>query len=231
MGTWESQGELAACRAALRSMALELSRAEDAERTRIARDLHDDLGQTLAAVRLRLAELEEAATDEVRQACIAGIGDLVAAAVQSIRTLTFGLSAPAMPEVGIEVELEHLATHLTEKHGVPCRYDSDAEPKPVSPEVAVALLRVGRELLYNIKKHSRADKASLMVERARDRIRLTVRDDGIGFQPQEPSTPERVGLGLLIVRERLAEIDGDVEIDSDPDSGTRIVVTAPLLAD
>ncbi len=231
MVTRDVLSELTECRATLRAMALVLARAEDAERARIARGLHDDLGQTLAAVQLRLAELERAGTEGARRTIIAAVSDLVGEAIESSRTLTFELMAPVMPEIGIDAELEHLATRLMEESGTKCRFDSDSEPKPVSPEVAVALLRVTCELLVNVKKHADAETAIVAVTRVGDRIRVAVSDDGIGFEPHSPTAPERAGFGLLIVEERLARIGGDVEIDSSQGSGARIVVTAPLLLD
>ncbi len=221
--------ELAECRDVLRAMALELSRAQDEERIRIAHGLHDDLGQALAAVQIRLAEIEASTSEKARSALVQATSQLVNDAVDSVRTLTFELMAPVMPEIGVDGELERLATRLTERYDIPCRFDSDSEPTPLSPEVAITVLRVGRELMHNIAKHSQAEKATVVVARAGDQLRLTVSDDGIGFQAKEPVAPERVGFGLLIVQERLAEIGGDFEVGPGPDGGTRIVVTAPLL--
>ncbi len=224
-----SSQELAACRESLRLLALELSRVEDLERQRIARDLHDDLGQALVSAQLRLSDLEERDGDEDKAQALSEVRLLISEAIKSSRTVTFELMAPVMPELGIEAELQHLASRLNEMHGVPCRLDIDAEPKPLSTEVAVTVLRVVREILLNITKHSRAGKASLSVVRVGDEIRVTVSDDGIGFLPSPRSEPERVGFGLLIIGERLAEIGGTLQIDSEPGSGTRVIVTAPLL--
>lgn len=223
--------QLGECRAALRAMALELSRAQDEERARIARDLHDDLGQTLVAVQLRLAEFDGSGSPDIQREFVGEVSDLLRETIDSVRTLTFELRAPVLPELGIDFELEHLATDLTEKFGIPCRFDSDSAPKPLSPEVAVTLLRVCRELVHNIIKHSRAHKAELDVQRARDRILITISDDGIGFPPRAPSAPERMGFGLLIISERLAEIGGEMELRSSTGTGTRAVVAAPLLTE
>ena len=96
-------------------------------------------------------------------------------------------------------------------------------------QAANSALRVVRELLENVRKHARAESASVNVYRTGDRIHVSVSDDGIGFEPNPPSAPERVGFGLLIVQERLAAVGGDIVIHSDPGSGTRALVTAPLL--
>jgi signal transduction histidine kinase len=225
----DAQAKLTECRLALRDMALQLSQAEDEERARIAHGLHDDLGQILVAVQMRLAECERVDTEEAKRTILREVSGLVAQAIESSRSLTFELMAPLMAEAGIEAELKQFAARAPVRLGIRCNYDSDSNPKPISTEVAAAVLRVVRELLENVRKHARTDSASVSVYRTGNRIHVSVSDDGIGFEPTPPSAPERMGFGLLVVRERLAAIGGDIVIDSAPGSGTRALVTAPLL--
>ena len=225
----DSVAELNECKAVLRAMALHAAKAVDQERSRIARGLHDELGQVLAAVQLRLAELDRSSTEEARRTLIEKISDLVGEAVESSRSLTFELMAPALPEYGIEAELEQLTALVSEQHGLRYRFDSDTESKPLGGEQARTLLLVAGELLRNVGKHAQAERVSVEVTRAGDRIQVVVGDDGIGFANGRQSQLDRWSCGLVIVKERLAEIGGEVAINSYPGSGTRIEITAPLL--
>lgn len=221
--------ELNECKAVLRAMALHAAQAVDQERTRIARGLHDELGQVLAATQLRLAELERSGTEEARLTLIEKISELVDEAVESSRSLTFELMAPALPEYGIEAELEHLTARVSTEHGIRYRFESDSESKPMGAEEARTLLLVAGELLRNVGRHARAEKVTVEVTRAGNCIQVAVSDDGIGFENRRQSELDRWSCGLVIVRERLAEIGGEIAMDSYRGSGTRIEVTAPLL--
>ncbi len=221
--------ELAAYRTALSAMALKLSRAVDDERTRIARGLHDDLGQTLVAAQLRLAELKRGGTEREIRSIIQHVNDLVGEAVSSSRSLTFELMTPLMPELGIENELRHITARIAKRHDFGFRFECDALPKPMGREEAETLLRAVRELLINVGKHARADTASVTIIGRGAKAEVSVRDDGIGFATEQEREPHATGFGLLIIRERLREVGGDMVIDSSPGAGTEVVLTIPLL--
>ncbi|NND13461.1 MAG: sensor histidine kinase [Acidimicrobiia bacterium] len=221
--------ELGAYRNALSAMAVKLSRAVDDERTRIARGLHDDLGQTLVAAQLRLAELKGAGVDPHVRTAIQQVSDLVGEAVSSSRSLTFELMTPLMPELGIDHELKHLTSRIAERYNIDGRFETDGLPKPMGREEAEALLRAVRELLVNVGKHARARTAWVRIARHDRYAEATVRDDGIGFDTRRQSGVPASGFGLLIIRERLRELNGQVAITSSPGSGAEIVLTIPLL--
>lgn len=220
--------QLEKCRAALRLMAVELSRVQDRERLRIASGLHDDLGQTLAAMQIHLGRLAALDLDEQSREIVAELSTQLTQAVTSTRTLTFELTSPRAPELGIEAELEQLATRLSNV-GTLCEADLTADSKPLDAEVAGAVVRAVRELAYNIHKHANADSARIMAQRIDDDIQITISDNGVGFDLNTRANPEELGTGLLIVQERMAEVGGHVKIDSSVGSGTTIVLTAPLL--
>ncbi len=221
--------ELGAYRTALSAMAVKLSRAVDDERTRIARGLHDDLGQTLVAAQLRLAELKGAGVDPHVRTAIQQVSDLVGEAVTSSRSLTFELMTPLMPELGIDHELRHLTSRIAERHNIEGHFETDGLPKPVGREEAEALLRSVRELLINVGKHAQARTAWVSIARRDRYAEARVRDDGIGFDTLRLSGVPPSGFGLLIVQERLRELDGQFAITSSHGSGTEIVLSVPLL--
>ncbi len=205
-----------------------LSDVRDEERNNLGRWLHDDLGQLLVGAQLRLARLERGvAGDASVQPSLRQISDLVDEALVKSRSLIQELMAPlgSDPSVDVELELEELTARMAGMYGIACRFDSDSEPKPTSREVATALVRATQELLCNVVKHSEATTATVQVVRDGDSVRVTVSDDGIGFQRRRP---QRACFGLAIVHERLDEVGGDVAKYPGRRSGARIVLTAPL---
>lgn len=209
-------------------MALELSREADLERTRIARGLHDDLGQTLVVLKLRLAELAQTEPDESRTEMFREVADMVDEVVDASRSLTFSLAAPLVPGIGIEFELEQVILRLAKLGDFQWQFQADPAAKPLDTPVAECLLRVANELLLNVVKHAHADSVIVELSRCDHDLQLVISDDGVGFEPAPASRPERVGLGLLIMSERLHEVGGHATIDSVPGRGTRVVIVAPL---
>lgn len=219
--------ECATADAGMRQLALRLSRAQDDERKRIAADLHDEVGQDLVALQLGLSQLSSAVSDPDSTALVDQMSDTLDRAIRAVRSMTFELHTPVMPELGIEGELEQLAISLTKRYGIPCTFEDHSDTTAVSPPVAVAVLRVCREVLHNIARHAHAQNAELNVSNTADCLLVGVRDDGIGIRAAQRQT-EAQGFGLLIARERLAEVGGKLLIAPD-DFGTEILVMAPLL--
>lgn len=208
-------------------MAVEMSRAEDDERHRIARGLHDDLGQLLVATKLRLHALGRDLPPS-HETMLKEVSVLLDQAVVATRSLSFELMAPPTIELDIEAPLAELAATMEERHGLPCTFASDRAPKPLSRDVARALYRVVRELLENAASHSDARTTCVTVTTGRESLQVVVSDDGVGFCATVDAPPERSGVGLLIVTERIARTGGDVCIESSPGEGTRVTVTVPL---
>ncbi len=214
----------------LQTLTSELSLAEERERRRIANGLHDQIGQTLALVQMRLGELDGAAPDGNARGQIAELRDLVDQSVGAIRSLTFELSSPLLYELGLEAALQALAEQVEERHGIVCTFDADAEPKPLTDDSNVVLYHVVRELLFNVIKHSDARQAGVTVRADGDRIRITVRDDGVGIDTTGfgETFGSSGGFGLFSIHERLNHLGGSLAIESSAGNSTCVVVTAPL---
>lgn len=211
----------------LRRLAAELEAAEIRERRQLARDLHDDLGQTLAAARIRLDALCRDAQPEVRAAA-AEIAAIVSEANRATRSLAAQLAPAVLYELGLAAALEWLAEEVEAQFGLVVTITDDGAPKPLSTEARSIVYRAVRELLINVAKHAAVRSAAVRLERHGAELRVRVDDAGVGFLPM-PAGSARRGLGLASVRERLAFIGGRFEIRSVPGDGTEALLHVPLL--
>jgi len=216
----------------LRHLAAELVQAEERERQRLATNLHDSVGQTLASAKMTLqdlrqhAEADPALAEGFRRAC-----DFVGEAVEHTRRTVFDLSPPILHEVGFEAALESLVERVGVVHDLPITLQQNTDQAvPLSEEVRIVLYRSVRELLHNVVRHAAATHATVSVHRTDEHIHITVEDDGMGFDPE--ATRGRgdlaAGFGLFDIRERLDYLGGNVDIRSIADKGTRVTLTAPL---
>jgi len=212
----------------LRRLTSELEAAENRERQQIARDLHDDLSQTLATARIRLAELCAHKRADIRTVANE-VGALIDLANNSTRSLAAQLSPAVLYELGLSAAIEWLGEEIERNNGLKIVVSQDKSLKPLSSETSSILYRAVRELLINVVKHAKTDSASIKANITGSEIVVEVSDAGAGFDPASPPRPSRKrGLGLKSVRERLSLIGGSVTISSSPGAGTTVVLTAPL---
>jgi len=205
---------LAKREAELAALSGRLVSAQDAERRRLARALHDTLGQSLAAVRLRVAALRGRIDPEESRA----IHAIVDQAIQETRTLAYSLRPPLLDDLGLEASLRRLAAMVEEGSGLEVSLDLDQGERLPAP-VEGLLFSVVQEALLNVDRHARAHRATVRLHRLSDRVTLEVEDDGVGFDADEPS-----GLGLRGMVERVEAAGGTARVLSSPGQGTRIAV-------
>lgn len=217
----------------LRSLASELSLAEERERRRIAVTLHDSIGQTLALSKIKLGELRELSSSTDISAILEQIYKLIEEAIQETRSLTVELSPPVLYELGFEAALEWLTEHVQDKHGILCDFISDRQPKPLDEDVRVILFQATRELMLNVVKHAKASNVKVSFCRRRDQVRIIVEDDGVGFDPVKIGMRANRArrFGLFSIRERLDYHSGNLQMESNPDQGTRVTIDVPLKHD
>lgn len=213
----------------LQALALELTLAEQRERQRLARLLHDHLQQLLYAAKLSLAALRRRAGEPTFRAELAQIDELVDECLEESRSLTVELSPPILAHAGLAAALEWLARRTTEKYRLPVTIDIDPRAEPDREETRLLLFDAARELLFNVVKHARAAAAHLVLRltAARD-IELEVADNGAGFDAAargHAAAPR--GFGLFNVGRRLQGWGGAVRIDSAPGRGTRATISLP----
>lgn len=222
--------ELRDYRRRLRELASELVLAEERLRRRIARDLHDDVGQDLLSVKMRLAELHKGTASAKQSAALEGILKSIDKTIQNTRSLLFDLSPPVLYELGFEPAVEWLTEKLQADHGIAAVFEDDGQAKPFTDDLRIGLFRAVRELLVNIVKHAQAKNVKVSARRDGPNIRVEVEDDGVGFDVEQMQIPGDLsnGFGLFDIRERLHHFGGSFQVKSKPGQGTRVTLLAPL---
>jgi len=200
--------------------------AQEAERSRIARELHDETGAALTAILLGLAAVDEAATPpEARQASAALRKD-ASSALENVGRLAFALRPPALDAFGLAPALRDLSSVLEERGGpkVDLQIDLPAD-KRLPAKLETAIFRITQEALTNVVKHADAEAVRITFAFGERSVLLSVEDDGQGFsQTREPVG----GFGLIGMRERVASVNGSLDITSERGTGTRLAVEIPL---
>jgi signal transduction histidine kinase len=198
--------------------------AQELERQRLARELHDETGQALTSILLGLKPLEEALVDKAARAALTELREHVVAALQNVRRLAVELRPSVLDDFGLVPALERLTESFAEQTVTRIDFHSALGDTRLPSEVETALYRVVQESLTNIVKHAKARNVSVSLARRGSAVAAVIEDDGAGFD-QRTTRPE--GIGLLGMRERLALLDGRLEIESRPGAGTTIVAEVP----
>jgi signal transduction histidine kinase len=225
-----AENKLIAYQKQLRRLASQLITVEQKERRRIATDVHDEISQALAIIKIKLDKLRYSSLPGSPAIAIDEITRLVEKVIQDTRTLTFDLSNPTLYELGFEAAVtEWLNENVYQKHGIKTEIRDDGRPKPLGDDLKALLFRNTRELLTNCIKHSKAEKIEVHISRINDTIKVSVEDNGVGFEPaQIITTGKKTTFGLFSIRENLETMGGRFEIDSKPGAGCRAVMTAPV---
>ncbi len=218
----------------LRSLASQLTLAEERERRRIAVNLHDQIGQTLSLGNIKLEEAAQSlpAGSESLQRELLHIGDLMKQAISDTKSLIFKISSPILYELGFEAAVEWLVENIPKQHGIEASFISDDRPKPLGDDIKVLLFQAVSELMVNAVKHSRARNLKVCLRRDDGHLQVRVDDDGQGFEMErlKPSLGKYQGFGLFSIRERLEPFGGTLEVKSTPQRGTRVIVSVPIEA-
>jgi len=220
--------------AELQKLTQRLLKVQDDERRKLARDLHDSTGQTLAALKISVALLQENCKET--PAALANVSDVVQLAdqaIEEIRTMSYLLHPPLLDEVGFACAAEWYIEGFAKRSGINVRADIGNSRERLPQSVEIALFRVLQESLTNIHRHSGASDASVHFQHEVDAVVLEIRDFGRGI-PEERlqllhGLTAETGVGLAGMRERLHELNGTLEIESDG-HGTSMRATVPLYA-
>jgi signal transduction histidine kinase len=198
--------------------------AEERERRNLALELHDNLGQLLAVIKIRLCSLDQ--TPQTGQ--VSALTNLIHQAETTVRGITQQLSPPVLHALGLAQGLEWLGEEIERVYGLRVHVDHEVCGVHPTPEVQAVLYRSVRELLINVAKHAAADEASLTFLCKHGTLSLVVSDAGCGFDAARvrAADPEQ-GFGLRSIGERLRYLGGEIEIDSGPGSGTTVTLSMP----
>lgn len=223
----DSEDALRSSEAELRRLAGQLITAREEERRRLARELHDDLTQTLAALALELANIRikaKASDPRVSEGLISAEGRVHTLA-DSIHDMSRLLHPSILDDLGLEAAIRAECERFGEREGIPISFDFDVTEK-LPDDYSLTLYRIIQEALHNISKHAAASDASVVLLAEDGQVTLTVADSGQGFDPG--AVRGRAGLGLVSISERIRLIDGSLSVESRPGQGTKISVRAPM---
>lgn len=220
---------LATFRRQLRKMAARALKAEEEERKRIARELHDGTAQTLAALMIRLRLARGAGDAAERDALLDVVRDEIEGALEDVRRFARGLRPPALDELGLVPAIESHVRMMEEASGVEIDVDAQAIRGLLIPDAELALYRIVQEAISNAVRHANPEHVRVRVSRGAGAVTASVSDDGRGFDVDEVMAGRAAGLGLFGMKERAAYVGGEVEITSAPGQGTRIVATMPFI--
>lgn len=204
--------------------------AQEAERQRIARELHDETGQSLTAIGLGLAGVTTMVQQDVDKASsqIKQIQGLTAAALNELQRLIADLRPSHLDDLGLPATLRWYATEVESRTGLKVNVETHGEPQPLPGEVKTALFRIAQEALNNTIKYAHATHADVHLSFDGSSVSLKVVDDGVGFNVNRLGTSARPSWGLLGMRERASLLGGSLDIHSSKGDGTKIQVKIPV---
>jgi len=220
---------------ALRELPRLIREAQEAERRRVARELHDSVNQILSAVKFRLQAVEERLQDKDEAAWRDTLKTKanLEKAMQEVRRISRNLRPSELDDLGLAPAVRSLCREFGERTGVAVELALSRVPRAIPDEIELNVYRILQEAFGNIEKHARARNVRLGLSREGRRLRVTIRDDGLGFDPLATPRKGRVnGMGLVDMKERAAFVGGSCLVRSSAGAGTEIVIEMPLkLAD
>jgi two-component system, NarL family, sensor histidine kinase UhpB len=196
--------------------------AQEEERRRLARDLHDEVNQALTAILLRLEALSQAAPPELDEE-LAELKRLVNQAMSELLQLARQLRPAALDDHGLLPAMESQVRLFAEQTGITADLSASGESSTLAPDEEIAVFRIAQEALANIARHADATKVEVALRTSGTVVELTVRDDGRGFETNGPAT----GLGLGGMAERARLVGGELTIESRPGAGTELCLRVP----
>lgn len=208
----------------MRSLSQKVVKAQEAERKSISRELHDQVGQMLTALRMEIGNVEQLRRTEGPEfeEHVGAAKQLAEQTLRAVRDLAMGLRPSMLDDLGLASALKWQGREFTRHSGTPVEMQIDGDLDRLSEDHRTCVYRIVQEALTNCGRHARAATIRVTLHGHADRLSLTVQDDGIGFQPSAES-----GLGLLGIEERVRELGGTVSIVSQMQKGTLLKVELP----
>jgi PAS domain S-box-containing protein len=224
----QTMRELETSRQYLRELYDGLQTVREEERKRVARELHDELGQTLAALRIDLTLLRNDLPKEREDlaARVRGLDDLLMDTINAVRRISSDLRPRPLDDLGLIAAVQMLAESVAQRHALTIRMHAPSKEIPLPDEISSPLFRMVQESLNNVVKHAQARHVDVTIETRDDKLCIVVEDDGIGMETAQAAKSE--SFGLIGMRERAWAMGGSIETTSSPDKGTRLTIVAPL---
>ncbi len=221
-----SNTRLVASQAELRRLSEELMRAIEQERTRISREIHDQLGQLLTAIKMELRSVERGLSRDPERAS-QRLGEtlgLVDETIQTVRRISADLRPGILDDFGLAAAIEWQLEQFAKRTGAETAFDGEIDEESVSVDLATAAFRIFQEALTNVARHAEATRVEVAMRTEDNSLILSVRDNGKGLHPD----PQRRSFGVVGMRERARQFGGSVTLGDNPGGGTRVEVKIPL---
>jgi signal transduction histidine kinase len=209
-----------------RRLAADLVDAEEKERKRIAAEVHDDSLQVLSALDMRIQTLIRIEDDPDQQRALESAQEMVRLASDRLRNLVFDLRPPELERVGLGAVLRANLERLSAELGIEVELHDGLETPP-PPDAGIVVYRIAQEALANVRRHSRAGSAVVILSQQDGGCRMEIRDDGQGFDPAERAGESSKHFGLTVMRERAETVGGWVRVESLPGKGTMVEAWVP----
>jgi signal transduction histidine kinase len=201
---------------------------QENERKALSRELHDGIGQVLAALRVEISHLGSASSPADGQACLERAYSLSDDAIRSVRNIALLLRPSILDDLGLQAALRGQAKDFTTRTGIHCEVFAEDFPDTLPDALRTCVYRVAQEALNNCQKHSSASNVHVRLRVVGKSFQLVVEDDGVGFQvAANGNSPRRMGLGMIGMRERAVNLGGSLAVHSMLGHGTRISLTLP----
>ncbi len=209
---------------ALRDLSGRLIEAQEDERRRIARELHDDVCQRLAVLSVRLGDASHNANGS--RSTLKEIREYCSEIANDVQSLSHQLHSSKLDYLGLSAALKGFCGEFSKQHGVHIEFNEPSIPRNLAQDISLVLFRIAQEALRNAQKHSQSAEFAVTLSSSPDEIRLEVRDSGAGFDPEAITL--NTGLGLLSMQERVHLVHGRLSVESRPGEGTTIVAVVPV---
>ncbi|HET7700667.1 MAG TPA: sensor histidine kinase [Candidatus Limnocylindria bacterium] len=220
--------ELEAYRMGARALAARILSAQEAERVRVSRELHDDTGQALTLLLVRLQIVENMTTDTAVRLELTELRELVVQTLDGVRRLAVHLGPSILEDLGLRSGLEWLGDRVRGDTGLSVGMDLGDDHGRIAPPVAIAVFRVAQEALTNVVRHGRAARVTVTLHETPSELVLVITDDGLGFDVDDARSRPTASVGLFGMAERVALVGGELDIRSHVGSGTCVRVRVPL---
>ena len=211
----------------IRALNEQMIETQEAERTRIAGDLHDGVLQQITSLVLRLGVVKrQVPPDSEAKATVNSVQQQLIQIGTDVRQISHELHPALLQEAGLPAALSSYCEEFSKVRSLPVECETDESVEQLSPGAALCLYRIAQEALGNAAKYSAAKKVEVRLTRSDSRVSLSVSDDGVGCAPDQIA--KSGGLGVINMRERVLQLKGTFDFDSEPGRGTRVTVTVPL---
>ncbi len=228
-----AEERLRASEAQLRSLAARLQAVREEERTRLARELHDEFGQMLTALRMDISIMERLVSKTVKEPLgrislfekIASMSDLLEKTIRATRHIITELRPPVLDELGLSTAIQWQALEFENRTGIRCRITRMEHDLTPDPDTSTAVFRILQEALTNVARHASASRVAISLNAVGDSLVMAIEDDGKGMTEEQRLNPKSTG--LLGIRERVLALSGQFDIRGRPGEGTRLSISLP----